>query len=462
MSIKKLAFDERKHTVVLTSGDTQYLQYHLQRWVQTNTELTYNQTYAALAAIGFDEVKTTGEFNGKFVARLANYLFKCESIKLTDEQKQQIGNLYNLYRAKPETYVFDLTQNLTWQPGTFAESAGSCWWNEYSYCRPMLTAAGGGAIRFYNSLTFKPVGRCWVLPGRPVRNGFVLFNAYGMRLHDMATVFARWLEYPIVGRVKELLNVDNAFYINEAAGVVVKPRGKLIYPRVDMGVSNVDVCCMYCKQTHPSSQVKLVGAPPDYACKACYNRHISSCDYCGAISDMNDLFDVNNHDLCNACYADNVVTCDHCGNDALINYTSSEDDGTICYNCGVTTLRCVFCNIRTHVDELNVHPSGACVSCVPHVYDCALCHRWYRDTPVVCASGEHVCSTCSSKLTTCDACRQPAFWWRVNPYANGNNNCEVCNNREPQDAKPTPGQGRFLLRRYPRLHFVDPFDSQAR
>lgn len=146
----------------------------------TNMPLVYRER------IGFawNGINADGNGQGKWHKRLANYIKHNYDINIDVEA---LGNLIEPYRVSHQEMTFDFTNNFTWTGGDFGDPT-SCFFGGggYSGQRIWIMQNGFLAIRIYESPTGKGAGRAWIAPTED--GEFMLWNAYGARLIDLATL----------------------------------------------------------------------------------------------------------------------------------------------------------------------------------------------------------------------------------------------------------------------------------
>ena len=161
--------------------------------------------------------------NSKPARAVSRFVYQNFGVSLDDYDLQNIGAIF----ANSFSGSFDLLIT-TGAEGDREDyfNDRSCWWTKYPESRDYLAANGGGAVRAY-TLDGDLIGRVWWLPydGDSLKNGAVLFNAYGIDMLEHIDVWgtivadalgmktARTYMYPTTS--------NNQMYINSKTSVFV-------------------------------------------------------------------------------------------------------------------------------------------------------------------------------------------------------------------------------------------------
>lgn len=142
-----------------------------------------------------------GPYTGKMTSRVKTWLWKERKVKATKPVVEKLSLLGELTkRVYPTTpvYSFDLTQQLDWKSGEYADS-DSCFFSWKKYVNPLVVKGGGGCLRRFRQIDGerKPAGRCYVFI---TKYGYATTNcrdfefSYGTRLEIYTRALAAWLD----------------------------------------------------------------------------------------------------------------------------------------------------------------------------------------------------------------------------------------------------------------------------
>lgn len=155
--------------------------------------------------------------SGKLVKRISRLLHVRDCYKMSDDEKTRLGNIIGQYSPPKTILAYDFNRTLEWEPGTFGEDEGSCYWGRNSIARTMIRNHGGMAIRFWKNCKYVPGpiswghdsrrvyrwhegeryvswGRAWLIePVQEAPENVVLFNPYGISLDNASRIMAHHL-----------------------------------------------------------------------------------------------------------------------------------------------------------------------------------------------------------------------------------------------------------------------------
>jgi len=318
--------------------------------------------------------------SGKWVKRLANALKKHYDIKLSQEQKQHIGNLINGYGQKVEsiTVHVDITNSLNWDQGDYYDrnkgGAASCFWGEYnSNLVAMDNDSRFYALRFYENN--RGSGRCWFCVGE---RAIVLFNSshptYELSL--FAKVLSTILDKDVVTKKIDVYNDDDNFYVNSGRGIALTYNQNLTSFELGLDIDN-----SYC----------------------------SHCD-CSCLAE--DLFHFNGYDYCESCYNEQITVCACCNNENYSEDMLYVDDGNeyVCEDCyNYEYSSCEFCN-EAHKNEnmTSTSDGSVCEYCYDYQYSlCYHCDEAHRNDCIEQIDDKNYCDYCKNELFSyCDECEK--------------------------------------------------------
>lgn len=168
------------------------------------------------------------DFKGTWGKRFSNMVYRRRGVKIPGEILNYVSNIVqNTLRVHDanKLYCYQFVQHADWEPGAFAESSTSCWWDDYNNARISIIKEGGRAMLIYPSkedalrFPLQGIGRCWVFPTTDSK-GFVLFNGYGVNLQTIAHVVGTQLGW--FHRNVDIQDVEGA-YINGETGYLLTP-----------------------------------------------------------------------------------------------------------------------------------------------------------------------------------------------------------------------------------------------
>lgn len=237
---------------------------------------------------------------GKLTKRIKNYMYKFFGVRLADDEVENIGNYASQFYVQDQILYYDITDELSWKAGQFGDS-NSCFWTCRSAARGMLTENGGLAIRLWKKENNEYCGyaRAWLYP--LAEDIYVVFNAYGERLHTFASIIGQLTELP--SRPVELVNndvEDGTLWINSGQGMVIAPAS------FDEDIIDLEI--------------------PD-------DRDRTSCEYCGTFVDDEDILYVDEVSICERCFDANYIYCDDCGHATHHDNTFEHRRDVICGFC---------------------------------------------------------------------------------------------------------------------------------
>lgn len=335
-----------------------------------------------------DWVVNKGTYTGTFPKRVASFLYKQRSIRLTAEQQSEVGNIAKRHCTKSSTFVFDITDTFDWEAGDFGD-AGSCYWSDRRQARKLLRHYGARAIRFYRP--DKPtmgIARAWLAPivmnsklysekmvmlaldEAQRQNLFVVFNGYGHETQRAARILATHLglSYCQVGLSNEG-NTGGTLWINHYSGVNrsgVSSSAFLIGPTAELApieavdlmydVNQVDrsLCDGTCGQRYRSHD--LIEAGGRSFCRPCYDVIYFNCNRChdgGLRTEAKQVVvgtvrGIKHETWCQRCAQANAFACTHCHETFSVNIkiTPEENEDPWCRECFVTNHQiCTKCEL---------------------------------------------------------------------------------------------------------------------
>lgn len=242
-------------------------------------------------------------YQGKWPKRFGSLYYKKTGEKLSETVLAEMGEVISRYAKKAQSYHFEITKFVDWQPGAFAERGGtSCWFTPGSpgdFSRKGLSQDPRGyAVLFYETAAKgkayskkKGIGRCWAIQ-QP--DYLVIFNAYGIGLSEIAGVLANHLgksfkRVKIQSRGTQFNtgNKDNMLSSGAVASYDSIGTAYIIgdnFPEVE--IINVgdfrfkDVTCKMCKTPQCSLDKDLTSTRHGVYCKEC-SKDLIQCAQCG-------------------------------------------------------------------------------------------------------------------------------------------------------------------------------------
>lgn len=167
----------------------------------------------------------------RFSKAIEYFLRDYYEVKISNEQKMELGNLLN--RSRTSTYTFAFTNNFTWDAGDYGDS-GSCFWQDRANAKDVIRKNNGYAMLVSNKETGKGVGRAWFFPHHKQYPLIVaMFNGYGLMggLEEMSQIVCDYLntlagvrlfvthrkEMTVNGRTSDLIyiNSGNTYVISK-------------------------------------------------------------------------------------------------------------------------------------------------------------------------------------------------------------------------------------------------------
>lgn len=181
-----------------------------------------------------------GEFRGKFPKRVAAYYKRIHDRKVSIDILMWLGNKVDECSFGKYTYHLDFTKRFDWGAGAFGDR-GSCFWGCRELALIALMENNVFAVRFYRDHG-EGFARAWVLE---VKDGLVIFNAYGLPSRTIAYVLATHFGYPCRGWVD--LNIkgdhDGLIWLNDNAyRIGSEPFAKSLTVNFDVPYA-LCICC---------------------------------------------------------------------------------------------------------------------------------------------------------------------------------------------------------------------------
>lgn len=258
---------------------------------------------------------------GSWAKRTGKWVYDVYRRKLSSDLMGRIGNMVGEVMTASEEYWWDLTDKFDWKSGDFGDN-GSCFWGCYSETKQVIIDAGGMAIRCYDGENGRGIARAWIMS---VNGGWVLWNAYGKLLVEMADIVRLSLDESITRKIV-LRNYGcsgDSFYINGGSGYAVGDVAfhEWIGDRYDFKLDCPEEGGYYCfacdEYIHEGDAYWFEGGT---YCEYCYDNNFFYCEHCNEDRerDIEIYFDHNSY--CEFCVEEYLTRCDECGE-----YTYNED-----------------------------------------------------------------------------------------------------------------------------------------
>jgi len=199
-----------------------------------------------------------------------------------------------------------------------------------------------------------------------------------------------YLEYKSFEQVPYLdtmryLDINEGMLTNEESSSYIE------LDRTD-GVLNATYCS-HCEE-YCDSEDSFVAANGEEICGYCYGNHYATCEDCGEIYNIDDIYFINDESICQDCIDKNHTLCDYCNeyihNDDIIEV----DDKKCCQYCASENFSyCEHCDEYHESGEMSEEESGICQDCFNAFYaKCEKCDEYETDTIEV--DGTVFCRTC--------------------------------------------------------------------
>lgn len=342
--------------------------------------------------------------SGAFPRRVSKWLHE-QGIKMSDYEKESLGNLVRTFTFKKSAYTYEFTNDLNWKSGGFGDS-GSCFWNGKQWARTVMTHNGCLAVRFYeDGLGW---GRAWIVFSPKHPKLIFVINAYpkSFGLDQAALVLSLHLnmKYKPVSLVNNGTWKDGTLWINQGRGIVMWDREE---PNDHLDLLLPDeVQCVHCKRWFNDG----VRFAPDsrLACSACFDKLYFICDYCSRAGDGKGNVS-GRCKLCDNCFRDHTLECGLCEMRVLKEHAHSTKKGRLCSACyNREYAECANCDeVVERAGATEIHGSMYCERCYDKYYfTCPECgEARKRSCECKTAEGLTICSTCSAnRYRTCRAC----------------------------------------------------------
>jgi hypothetical protein len=266
----------------------------------------------------------------------------------------------------------------------------------------------GRAICFYDD-DENGIGRAWIMP---VKNGHVIFNAYGVHLTSAARVFAQHTQTSY-----KKIHLDNQgstvglLWINSGAGFFIGEVSEHEFNDcIDLDICTTDRCWCGCRDIVHSDDERCY-------CSSCVSEDYTCCEDCGEYVSNDDINNAADRSVCDSCL-ENYTSCSHCGD--YTEETTETENGDVCDYClrNHYTL-CEDCD--TYVRNTHTTENGeVCESCYDDYSCCEVCNEMVRNLNTT-QDGE-VCDGCYEDYSECEDCGE--YTRKPNSVSGG---CEVCN-----------------------------------
>lgn len=215
------------------------------------------------------------DIKNKTLPQRIDKIMRQHNVKLETGFLGEIGNEIRESIPAADTYIFDITQNFNWIPGTFGiDEKDSCMWQGRSKVKDEMAKDGRFyALRFFTtemSNANAPVGtyantrmrepvtrnkanqvlyglaRCWVYNGSVIINkrkrvsAIIIFNDYGdLPLRTMASVFATILSGGFKQiKISNKKKAHGGLYTNGPGYVITEPDVVDVINHMDFGLEN--------------------------------------------------------------------------------------------------------------------------------------------------------------------------------------------------------------------------------
>ena len=335
------------------------------------------------------QVSGKGPYVGSFTKRFQKFMHK-NDFDVTSQDVSCLGNLVSDHCDKePQQYWFELTQDLMWERGMFADP-DSCFWTCRAKARYNMQDAGVWAMKFYDGNGYRPylegIARAWLVDhaaDSSVPEGCVcVFNGYGLTSQRVARVLSRHLGDAYYKSV-ELFNndkEDGLLWINDSGGYLVGDGRKVRHQndvRMSIGTEDWGTRCVNCGAYLPDGGCELHNG--EKVCDTCAVNDCFQCRSCDKLSLRGcSSRCLKGRRVCRTCYDKVKYRCFTCGGE--------HDRGTEVISNADGEARCKLCHWKA-------------------VFKCVCCGG-YHVYPYFTASG-YVCSGCRHrKCMYCDICRQ--------------------------------------------------------
>jgi hypothetical protein len=277
-----------------------------------------------------------GLYSGTWAKRYSSFVWKNYGCRPPESLIAKLGEILSKSANCENQYICDITDNFDWEPGTFGESDGSCWWGEFNHARTGLQRHGGLALRFYGK-NGKGCGRCWIFPEN---DRMFIFNNYhkdNLTLYNMACLLATYL-----GVSYKRVRIDcPGAYINSEHGFMIAPVdviAKLVTDEcyVLNFADDEEDCyeCDNCGRHHAESYDWYWTNNDERICERCWEYNYFSCYNCGG-GEHNDyaMTGADENTYCSSCYEDRFAECDECGEVCWQKDLEEFDGEQLCENC---------------------------------------------------------------------------------------------------------------------------------
>ena len=283
---------------------------------------------------------------GKIAKRIKNNLRK-EGIKLLDPEISEIGNIAANHSLQSREYVIEISAEIEDCIGQFGDG-NSCFQSGGQY--EAHGAAINGDPLFGMVLIYSGEGErlARALYYAPKSSGIILFNAYGLRLNQIADLFD---QSPLEFGERRDCRISGDIYINEHSVFSFGIERDRINLPLDPDDYDDGERCDDCGERLDEDRYYN---PDDYSntlyCGECYHERFWRCDKCDHDYDRESVTWSNVSgenwidEVCEYCADDYYLECKECGDLWL----KDDIENDLCDDCGID---CDDCGERCDIAE---------------------------------------------------------------------------------------------------------------
>lgn len=278
---------------------------------------------------------------GKIAKRIQRWAYREYKCKFSPDQLERIGEISDTYKtfegSSNKPVMFDFVDKINWKAGEFGDK-GSCFWGGRDAIKELFPFYGVKAVRFYTKSPNSDDGlqgfaRAWVHNDFPKKGYFIIFNAYGLILTQIASNLVSYLS-----RIRKttynywevnLVNnerISGTVYINNGIGIVIGPDTNE-FDRDQEFDMNLDasafekVTCRRCKKTfYKKDMVAHSDWHSYFMCHECINEGYTICSYRGSVIEVAGAIELYNGTYVTYDCANQLEICDSCGGKVLRNH----------------------------------------------------------------------------------------------------------------------------------------------
>jgi hypothetical protein len=324
-----------KITIAATIDDRAYYQIgEIVRIAATREGIDYYQIDLQTAIGGREIVNNSG----KIAKRLRNALRRDHDLRLLDPEVSEIGNIARQNSNESGEYAIEISSNFTEYVGSFGDS-GSCFRSgseNWHHGEAIDNDPDCGIVAIYRASGERIARSIYYTPES---GGIVIFNAYGLRLNQIADLVER-----IYSGERREIAVYGEIWINSGGGIAIGIDREHYDQTISIPADPDGEHCQDCEQV--IGEDHQIWHDGDLYCEDCYSERFQYCEQCDHNYDRHwidfQYVEIGRYHgwVCEDCVSDHYLYCEQCGEYRERDQVMFSDCGEICEDCGIVCEDC--------------------------------------------------------------------------------------------------------------------------